>query len=147
MEKLRAAVGRRIYLVEIEPTNINVGVRQTGIGYELLGVVGFPRPDPVNGLAPHLILLDDGRGINLGRIARISVRRPFNPAPAEVLYGDDALQERFLYRERALTRESIAQRSRMLLGELLGKEGVLRIAGSAQGLVGLENQSPKRDGD
>ena len=28
----------------------------------------FPRPDPVRGLAPHLILLDDGRGVNLGRI-------------------------------------------------------------------------------
>lgn len=43
VEKLRAAVGRRIYLVEIKPTNINVGVGLDGSGHELLGVVDFPR--------------------------------------------------------------------------------------------------------
>lgn len=121
VEKLRAAVGKRIYLVEIEPTDVNVGVRLTDTGYELLALVDFPRPDPVKGLAPHLVLLDDGRGVNLGRIARISVTRPFNPASADVLYGNEALLERFLFRERTLSEAVIAERSRRLLGEILGK--------------------------
>lgn len=121
VEKLRSAVGQRIFLVEIKPTDINVGVRFDGKGHELLGIVEFPRPDPAKGLAPHLVLLDDGRGVNLGRIARISVTHPFNPAPAEVLYGDKALQERFLFRERRFSKVLVAERSRRLLGAILGK--------------------------
>jgi len=53
IERLRAAIGERIYLAELRDTEVQ------------LGVIDFPRPDPARGLAPHLILLDDGRGLNL----------------------------------------------------------------------------------
>ena len=58
VERLRAAVGETIYLVEIAVTDIQLGIRITGKPYVLLGLVDFPRPDPLKGLAPHLVLLD-----------------------------------------------------------------------------------------
>jgi len=68
--------------------------------YVLLAFVDFPRPDPARGLAPHLVVLDDGRGVNLGRIARITRSRAFNPAPADVLYHDGPVLEHLLFNER-----------------------------------------------
>ena len=90
-----------------------------GTPFELLGVIDFPRPDPTRGLAPHLLLLDDGRGLNLGRIARVS-RRPFAPAPADLLYLDHAAAQNLLFAERRLSREFLTQRARVALGECLG---------------------------
>jgi hypothetical protein len=126
VERLRSAVGARIFLIEIHPTEINVGACLSDTGHELLGIVEFPRPDPARGLAPHLILLDDGRGINLGRIARISVRRPFDPAPEDILYQAPSLLRNLLFRDRTLSKAFIAERSRALLSEVLGKVDVGR---------------------
>jgi len=132
IERLRSAVGARIFLVEIHPTEINVGTCLSDTDYELVGVVEFPKPDPARGLAPHLILLDDGRGVNLGRIARISVRRPFSPAPDDILYQVPSLLRNFLFRDRILSKVFIAERSRVLLNEVLGKGDIDR---GAQALV------------
>jgi hypothetical protein len=121
VERLRAAVGETVYLAEIEPTEVQLGVRLTDTPYVLLGVVDFPRPDPTRGLAPHLILLDDGRGVNLGRIARISRDRPFGPSPEQVLFQDRRSVQAFLTRERQLSTELIAERSRQLLGQFLAE--------------------------
>jgi hypothetical protein len=82
--------------------------------------VDFPRPDPIKGLAPHLVLLDDGRGVNLGRIARITTDRPFSPAPADILFQDRSALQALLFRERQLSKALIAQRAKQLLGEVLG---------------------------
>lgn len=121
VERLRAAVGETVYLAEIEATQVQLGVRLTDQPYVLLGVLDFPRPDPSRGLAPHLILLDDGRGVNLGRIARITRDRPFSPGPADVLFLDGRSVQALLTRERQLSPELIAQRSRHVLGEILGE--------------------------
>lgn len=120
VERLRAAVGETVYLAEMDATQAQLGVRLTDQPYVLLGVLDFPRPDPSRGLAPHLILLDDGRGVNLGRIARISRNRPFSPGPADVLFLDRRSVQALLTRERQLSPELIAQRSRQILGEILG---------------------------
>ena len=119
VERLRAAVGERVYLIELVESAIQIGVHLSGTSFELLGVIDFPRPDPVRGLAPHLLLLDDGRGLNLGRIARVS-RRPFAPAPADLLYLDQAAHQSLLFAERRLSRDFLAQRTRVALGECLG---------------------------
>lgn len=78
----------------------------SGTPYELLGVIDFPRPDPA-------------RGLNLGRIARVS-RRPFEPEPADVLYLDQAAHHNLLFAERRLSGDFLAQRTRVALGECLG---------------------------
>ncbi|MEA3292250.1 MAG: hypothetical protein U9Q71_08145, partial [Pseudomonadota bacterium] len=80
----------------------------------------FPRPDPARGILPHLVLLGDGRGVNLGRVARISVTRAFNPRPEEILYQEPFLLQQALFGERRLSERSIARRSKALLGQLLG---------------------------
>jgi hypothetical protein len=87
----------------------------------LLDVVAFPRPDPSNHLYPHMLVLDDGRGINLGRIARVTANRAFAPDKTDVLYGNRALQHRFLYRAQRLTPRHIARVARQQLRTLLGK--------------------------
>ncbi|MFO8005775.1 hypothetical protein [Thioalkalivibrio sp.] len=129
LRALRAAVGRTVYLVELAATPIHLGIRQTGQPHVLVDVIEFARPDPARGLAPHMIVLDDGRGINLGQLLRISLDRPFDPAPAQVLYQDDELRQQLLLRERRLSREFIAQRARLLLGHMLGRSAPPGIAG------------------
>lgn len=118
LERLRAAVGETIYLVELIESPVQLGVHLSGQPLELLGVIDFPRPDPARGLAPHLLLLDDGRGLNLGRIARVS-RRPFAPKADELLYLDQAVEQRLLFAERRLTPEFLARRSHDALAEHL----------------------------
>ena len=120
VERLRAAIGQRIYLAELRETEIQLSVQLTDRAYELLGVIDFPRPDPARGLAPHLILLDDGRGLNLGRIARIS-RQPFQPAADDVLYLDRVADQSLLFADRRLSPRFIAERAQALLGQVLGR--------------------------
>lgn len=128
VERLRKSIGREIYLVELKPEDIHLGIRYSDTPFELLEVLEFPRPDPARGLAPHLILLDDGRGINLGRIARITVDTPYSPPTENILYQESFLMERLLLRERRLSERAIAERSRLLLGRFLGKRRDKRLA-------------------
>lgn len=137
--RLRDAVGETIYLVELSESAINLGIHISGSPCILLAVIDFPRPDPTRGLAPHLILLDDGRGVNLGRVARIS-RRPFAPAADELLYLDLAAQHNLLFAERRLSRDFIADRARHLLGQVLGRSAQEPV----QSLLGPEDISPRR---
>jgi len=67
------------------------------------------------------LVLDDGRGINLGRIARVTANRAFAPDKTDVLYGNRALQHQFLYRAQRLTPRHIARIARQQLRVLLGK--------------------------
>jgi len=127
IEALNTAIGEKIFLVELKPGDVNLGIRISDTPYELLGVVSFPKPDPESGLFPHLILLDDGRGINLGRIARITVNAPFSPAKTDILYQDGFLMESLLLRNRRLSKASIAARSKALLGRILGKPALKQI--------------------
>lgn len=120
LDLLRAAVGETVFIVEFELTDVQLGARLTDRPYVLLGIVDFPRPDPAKGLAPHIVLLDDGRGINLGRIARITRSQPFSPTPADVLYEDEPALKHLLFNERRLSPEFIAARSQQLLRELRG---------------------------
>ena len=119
IEQLRAAIGETIFLTELSDSPVQLGIRLTATPYVLLGLIDFPRPDPTRGLAPHLLMLDDGRGVNLGRIARVS-RRPFAPQQAELLYQDRAAEQNLLFAERRLSREFLGVRSRVALGECLG---------------------------
>ncbi|HDK37811.1 MAG TPA: hypothetical protein ENG92_02185 [Thiolapillus brandeum] len=121
VEVLKSAIGQKVYLVELRPDNINLGIHLSDTAFELLAVLDFPRPDPSISLAPHLVLLDDGRGINLGRIARISIDTPFNPPVEHLLYEDNFLMEKLLRRKRQLSHEFTEVRSKLLLGKLLGK--------------------------
>ncbi len=119
--RLREAIGQPIHILELEASDTHLSARHLGKPYVLLDLLAFPRPDPGRGLAPHFLLLDDGRGVNLGRIARISLERPFNPAPSQILYQDHEAVECLLLRDRQLSKRLIAARSRQIVGQILGK--------------------------
>lgn len=140
VERLRAAVGSTIHILEIEATDTHLSIRHLGKPYVLLDVLEFPRPDPARGIAPHLLLLDDGRGVNLGRIARVSLERAFGPSPAQILYQDQEAAEGLLFRDRQLNKERIAERSRAIVGQMLGRP----IEQSAEHLISDE---PPADSD
>lgn len=143
VERLKAAVGETVYLAEIDATEVKLGVRITGKPYVLLGVVAFPRPDPARGLAPHLVLLDDGRGVNLGRILRLSVGHAFAPVPREIPFQDREASRTLLFGERHLSPALIAERSKALLGEVLGQP----VPGTDARLEGPRQMLGQDDGD
>lgn len=124
---LQRRIGQPIYIVELTFNGLAVGAVCHGEPRVLLDIVAFARPDPSNHLYPHMLVLDDGRGINLGRIARVTVNRAFTPDKTDVLYGDRALQNQFLYRAQRLTPRHIARVARQQLRTLLGKPMVKRL--------------------
>jgi hypothetical protein len=119
VEKLRQHIGKNIYLCELKITDINAAIHHTDRAYRLLAVIDFPQPDPKSSLYPHNILLDDGRGINLGRIASISIGQAFSPAPENVLYQDRTLINNLLPGKQRVSVKSIQQTSRRLLAGIL----------------------------
>lgn len=128
LEVLKGAIGKTIYFVELRQSEINLGIRITDTPYTLLDVIDFLKPDPVKGLAPHMIILDDGRGINLGRLARISLNTAFSPIASDILYQDAFLLKNLLYQERQLSNEFITTRSKAVLKMMLGKADLNQIS-------------------
>jgi hypothetical protein len=124
---LQRRIGQPIYIVELTFNGLAVGAVFHGEPRVLLDVVAFPRPDPSNHLYPHMLVLDDGRGINLGRIARVTANRAFAPDKTDVLYENRTLQQRFLYRAQRLTHRHITRIARQQLRSLLGKPMVRRL--------------------
>ncbi|OBS10256.1 hypothetical protein [Acidihalobacter prosperus] len=133
--RLRDAVGHPIYLLEARFDTPLPSASASGRAYELLGVIDFPRPDPARRLFPHLLLLDDGRGLNLGRIMRVSIDRAYSPDAEQCLFVDEALMRLILPSQRRLSRGFIREASHMQLAELLGQPVKRR----ALGRVGERN--------
>lgn len=146
VERLREAVGREVFVVELVPTATELAVSMPGRPVVLLEVLPFPRPEPARGLAPHLLLFDDGRGVNLGRIARVSVERPFSPAQEQILYRDHDTCDGLLFAERRLSRRYIAERSRVLLARLLGKAPPATALPSGRTKIGIDGQGNEGSG-
>ena len=121
LERLKQAIGQQVFIAEINVTAINLGVKLSDQPLTLLAIVDFPRPDPYRKLCPHLLVFDDGRGINLGHIARISVQA-FDPAPEQLLYENSPFMQEILFAPRTLSRASIQATSTALLAEIFGDE-------------------------
>lgn len=118
--RLRRMVGQPVYIVELTFNGLSIGAVFHGEPRVLLDVADFPRPAPSDGLYPHMLVLDDGRGINLGRIARVTRHRAYDPRAADILYEDRALARELLYRKPRLTPRRIAHIARRQLRALLG---------------------------
>lgn len=126
---LRAMVGQAVYVVEITTTDMNAGVHFPGQAVELLAVVDFPKPDPYRQLCPHLLILGDGRGVNLGRVARVTCQRAFAPEAADVVFSNHEFVEGVLLAPRTLSREFVAATTRAALGRMLGKPAQAQLEG------------------
>ncbi|QTR45006.1 hypothetical protein J9253_13420 [Thiothrix litoralis] len=121
VEQLRCLIGQPVYVVEINSTEINAGVHFSGKPLVLLAIVDFPRPDPYRQLCPHLLVLEDGRGLNLGRVARISRRSAYAPAQEDIAFINQEFVENVLLAPRRFSRERVADTTRLALGEMLGR--------------------------
>jgi hypothetical protein len=120
--QLRRNIGKPIYLVELKVTDINLAVIMLGRAVILLDVITFPAPDPERRLYPHMLLLNDGRGLNLGRVARITTGRAFDPDPEDILFQEQQLLKNLLFHERRLSDESVSQVSKRQLAHILGSQ-------------------------
>ena len=122
VRQLRSHTGKSIYIVEIKITDINLAVTMQGRAVILLDVIPFPAPDPEQRLYPHMLVLNDGRGLNLGRVARITTGRAFDPSPEDILFQEHQLLKSLLFHERRLSDESVAQVSKLQLARVLGSQ-------------------------
>jgi len=127
IKKLTALIGEDIFLIELRPSYSNMAIRHTDKKYKLLAVIDFPAPDPESGLYPQNILLDDGRGINLGRIARISTDTAFGPSKEQIVFEDNFYLNKLLSAQHRVSKKSIAATSKKLLGEILGGQASSRV--------------------
>ncbi|MFP4611719.1 MAG: hypothetical protein ACLFQT_11930 [Thiohalophilus sp.] len=121
LASVRGMIGEAIYLVLLKPTDINLAITLESTPVTLLEVVDFPAPDPARRLYPHMLILSDGRGINLGHIARLSHKQAFNPQDEQIVYQQTALLQNLLFQERRLSPQSIQRTSRVQLARILGK--------------------------
>jgi hypothetical protein len=121
VEKLKSLIGEQIYIVEVTVGDINAGIRHTGKAYRLLAVIDYPQADHKTGLLPHNIIIDDGRGINLGRIVQISTGTAFNPDEQNIAFDNRGLLDDIFPHWIRLSRTTLAQTSKCLLASLLGK--------------------------
>lgn len=121
LEKLRHLLGNKIFLIEAVVTEINAGIHHTGQAYTLLSIVDYPQPDPKTGLLPHVIILDDGRGINLGRIIQISIESAFTTADKNIIFKNENLLNKLLSHGNSLDKKSLMNLSKALLADILGK--------------------------
>lgn len=119
LERLKKSIGSLVYVAEINMTAINLGVKLSSTPLTLLAIVDFSQPDPYKQLYPHMLIFDDGRGINLGHIARISLQA-FNPEPQHLLYNNRSFNQEVLFAPRTLSRKSIRATSTALLAEVFG---------------------------
>lgn len=121
LEKLKLLIGRKIYLIEAVVTEINAGIHHTGQVYTLLAIVDYPQPDPKTGLLPHNIILDDGRGVNLGRIIQVSIESAFTAVEKNIIYRNDILLDNLLPHYNLMDKKSLTQISKALLANILGE--------------------------
>ncbi len=121
LARLRDSVGETVYLARLNHSDIHLSVTLENRPLILLDVIDFAAHDPARGLYPHMLILDDGRGVNLGQVLRVCRDRAFAPEAAQILFQQRALMEQLLYRPRQLSQSSITSTSRQLLAALLGK--------------------------
>jgi len=60
--------------------------------------------------------------LNLGRVARITTGRAFDPSPEDILFQEHQLLKTLLFHERRLSDESVAQVSKLQLARVLGRQ-------------------------
>jgi hypothetical protein len=121
IELLKNAIGEEIYILEVNVSDIYITLTQIGRSHRLLDVIDFSQPDPEKFLFPHMIITDDGRGVNLGRVARVTLNHAFMPETEDVIYKEHFLLKQLAYCERRLSGKSIQRASKAQLARILGK--------------------------
>lgn len=141
LERLRKMIGQSVFVVELNATDINAGVKFTDKALTLLAVIDYPQPDPYRQLCPHMLILDDGRGINLGRVARVSVGSAFQPSVEQMLYVNYDYVQAVLEAPRSLSRAKLSATSTALLASVFGEQPGRLLAQAADDLEAVAKLS------
>ncbi len=120
LKKLYKMLNKPVYIIPLQQNQTSLTFSITDKARILLAIIDYPEPDPENHFFPHMLVFDDGTGINLGRILQIRANHPFNPAKEDIIYEDKKIQNSLMFKERQLSEESVRITSRIALGELLG---------------------------
>ena len=120
LEQLHKIVNQAVYIVPLHQSQTSLTFSMSSKPLTLLAIVDYPLTDPENHIYPHMLIFDDGTGLNLGRILQVSINRAFNPDKEDIIYSDNKMQQTLMFGERQLNEESIRLASRYALGEVLG---------------------------
>jgi len=120
LEQLYTIVNQAVYIIPLHQSQTSLTFSMSSKPRTLIAIVDYPLPDPENHIYPHMLIFDDGTGLNLGRILRVSINRAFNPDKEDIIYCDNKIQQSLMFAERQLNKESIRLASKYGLGEVLG---------------------------
>lgn len=120
LEQLHKIVNQAVYIIPLHQSETSLTFSMSSKPVNLIAIVDYPLPDPENHIYPHMLIFDDGTGLNLGRILQVSINRAFNPDKEDIIYCDNKMQQTLMYGERRLNEESIRLASKYGLGEVLG---------------------------
>ncbi len=119
LEQLHEIVNQAVYIIPLHQSQTSLTFSMSSKPLTLLAIVDYPIPDPENHIYPHMLIFDDGTGLNLGRILQVSINSPFNPDKEDIIYCDNKMQQTLMFGERRLNEESIRLASKYALGEAL----------------------------
>lgn len=119
LKNLYKMLDKPVYIIPLHQNKNSLTFSITGKAIVLVAIIDYPNPDPENHMYPHMLVFNDGTGINLGRLLQVSINRPFNPGKEDIIYKDKKLQKSLMFRKRQLNEESIRLTSKIALGELL----------------------------
>lgn len=120
LKNLYKVLNKAVYIIPLQQNQNSLTFSITGKSIILVAIIDYPIPEPENHIFPHMLVFNDGTGINLGRILQVSTNHAFNPGKEDIIYEDIKMQNTLMFRERQLNEESIHLASRTSLGELLG---------------------------
>ncbi len=128
LKNLYNVINQPVYIIPIHQNQKNLTFSMTSKALTLNAVIDYPEPDPENHLFPHMLVFDNGMGLNLGRILQLSINRPFNPEQKDIIYKDSNMQKSIMFKERQLNKDFIRLRSRIGLAEILGTVDSIKLS-------------------
>ena len=120
LEQLHKIVNQAVYIIPLHQSQTSLTFSISSKPVNLIAIVDYPLPDPENHIYPHMLIFDDGMGLNLGRILQVSINTAFNPDKEDIIYCDNKMQQTLMFSERRLNKESIRLASQYGLAEVLG---------------------------
>ena len=120
LEQLHKIVNQAVYIIPLHQSQTSLTFSISSKPVNLIAIVDYPLPDPENHIYPHMLIFDDGTGLNLGRILQVSINTAFNPDKEDIIYCDNKMQQTLMFSERRLNKESIRLASQYGLAEVLG---------------------------
>jgi len=120
LEQLHKNLNQSVYIIPLHQSQTSLTFSMSSKPLILIAIVDYPLPDPENHIYPHILVFDDGTGLNLGRILQVSINRPFNPVKEDIIYSDNKMHQTLMFGERRLNEQSIRIASKYGLGDVLG---------------------------